>query len=255
MKHFIIVDHRAHLIANKVWSDLSIRAAAYEYDALVWPVASLERYWWTRWLHAILARLFEAVARGRSVWALGASKTPARDEKVRRGRIVFFFGWMFRDVPLMEKYRARLLARVFDGAVQKEATQLLADSEGKMRIGVRLRTRPLKGLTHGEYLVSKKRVDEIVAEYIQRRGLDSTEIALLEVPDETERDDLVGLCVLSQCDVVIGDNSSFSNLAAWLGNVPHIVTTDTPIDWSYYQDREGYFENKYATFAYGSLKL
>ena len=54
--------------------------------------------------------------------------------------------------------------------------------------------------------------------------------------------------------MVIGTNSTFGNVAAWLGDVPHVVTINEPIDWQYYRGKTAYFENKYATFAFGSLQ-
>lgn len=254
MKYFIVVEHRAHLLANRMWSDLSVRAAGYEYGARVVSIAALERWRWMRPLHVLVARLLEGLTRGRSLWALGAPKTLANSSVLRDQQVIYFFGWLFKDIGLMEKYRSRLVANVFSNRVRAHAAEQLAASEGKTRIGIRHRTRPFRGFSHGEYLVPRGRVDEIVSQYIEQRGLERTQVALVEVLDDVAWDDVVGLCALSQCSVVIGDNSTFSNLAAWLGNVPHIVTTNDPVDWDYYQDKKHYFENKYATFSHGSLK-
>lgn len=254
MKYFVVVEHRAHLLANTMWSDLTVRAAGYEYGARVFSLAALERWRWTRPLHVLVARLFEGLARTHALWALGAPKTLANSSMLHNQQATYFFGWLFKDIGLMEKYRSRLVANAFSNRVRAHATARLAGSEGKTRIGIRHRTRRFKGFTHGEYLVPRERVDEIVSQYIEQQGLEWTQVALVEVLDDVARDDMVGLCALSQCSVVIGDNSTFSNLAAWLGNVPHIVTMSDPVDWDYYKDKMHYFENKYATFSHGSLR-
>jgi hypothetical protein len=58
------------------------------------------------------------------------------------------------------------------------------------------------------------------------------------------------LFTLAATDIVIGSDSSFGNLAAYLGNVPHLVITKEPIDWPYYHEKTTYSPTKYCTMVH-----
>ncbi len=161
--------------------------------------------------------------------------------------ITYFIGWHFRNPIGLEKYREALTTAFAPTKnTIKKIENALAPFRGKRLVGVRLRQQPYKGFPNGDFVVSRERVDTIVAEYLRENGLDAKDVELITVSD---KHDVTNLFLLSKCSVVIGDNSTFSNLSAWFGNVPHIVTTNEPIDWEYYKNRSEYFENKYATFA------
>ncbi len=159
----------------------------------------------------------------------------------------YFIGWHFRNPIGLEKYRDSLTTAFTPTEnTVKKIEYALTPFRGKRLIGVRLRQQPYKGFPNGDFLVSRERVDTVVAEYLSENRLNAKDVELITVSDKY---DVTSLFLLSKCNVVIGDNSTFSNLAAWFGNVPHIVTTNEPIDWEYYKNRPDYFENKYATFA------
>ena len=251
MKTFFIIEHRARETTNRLLSDLNIHAAALEVGARVFDLTFLEGTPFA-WMIDLLTR------RGGGLWAMGAAKflppTKPLGERYASRRIVYFFGWMFRNPVGMERHRAALL-KLFrpDRRMQRKIDAILAPLQGRVLVGVHLKQKPFKGFEDGEFLIPRARVQKIVGEYLQERGLQEKDVALVEVSDlGPHKDNLLGLHLLSRCSVVIGTNTTFSNLAAWFGNVPHIVTTNEPIDWNYYNGKTTYFENKYATFSHGS---
>lgn len=176
----------------------------------------------------------------------------------------YFIGWHFRNPIGLERYRDALIAAFMPNeGVLKEIEGVLVPFREKRLIGVHLRQQPYKGFEDGDFLVSPPRVRRIVDEYLREQKLDAENVALIIVSDKNidpvafanftthmrRGNDVAGLFLLSKCSVVIGTNSTFANLAAWFGNVPHIVTTNEPVDWRYYKKPTAYFENKYATFA------
>lgn len=161
--------------------------------------------------------------------------------------ITYFIGWLFRNPAGLERHRAALVSAFQPKEnILKRIETVLSPFRGKRLIGVHLRQQPYKGFEDGSFLVPQTRVRAIVDEYLHKNKLRDTEVAVVTVSDKY---DATNLFLLSKCSVVIGTNSTFSNLAAWFGNIPHIVTTNEPIDWAYYANRTAYFENKYATFA------
>lgn len=176
----------------------------------------------------------------------------------------YFIGWHFRNPAGLERHRDALIAAFTPKKhVLKKIEEAIAPFQGKCLIGVHLRQQPYKGFPDGDFLVHPSRVRRIVDEYLRENALNAENVALVIVSDRDVDpaafgdvatlvrygNDVATLFLLSTCSVVIGSNSTFSNLAAWFGNVPHIVATNEPMDWEYYRNRQAYFENKYATFA------
>lgn len=176
----------------------------------------------------------------------------------------YFIGWLFRNPRGIERYRNEIISAFTPKEnILKKIEKVFAPLRGKQLVGVHLRQQPYKGFEDGSFLVSPARVRAIVDEYLHKKKLSYKDVALVVVSDKgvdssafsgfsahiSREDEVTNLFLLSKCSVVIGTNSTFSNLAAWFGNIPHIVTTIEPIDWEYYRDKTTYFENKYATFA------
>jgi len=160
----------------------------------------------------------------------------------------YFIGWLFRNPVGLERYRNEIVSAFLPKKkILKKIENVLATLRGKRLIGIHLRQQPYKGFDDGSFLVSPARVRAIVDEYLHEKKLDAKEVAFVTVSDKY---DVTNLFLLSKCSVVIGSNSTFSNLAAWFGDVPHIVQSNEPVDWEYYRKVTTYFENKYATFAF-----
>lgn len=179
-------------------------------------------------------------------------------------KTTYFIGWHFRNPAGLERHRDALIAAFMPReGVLKKIEGTLVPFQGKRLIGVHLRQQPYKGFSDGDFLVSVSRVRRIIDEYLREHALKAEDVALVIVSDKDvdpaafadfathiqRGNDVTALFLLSRCSVVIGSNSTFCNLAAWFGNVPHIVATNEPMDWNYYQAPTAYFENKYATLA------
>ncbi len=176
----------------------------------------------------------------------------------------YFIGWHFRNPVGLERHRDALIASFMPKErVLKKIKDTIAPFQGKRLIGVHLRKQQYKGFEDGSFLIPTPRVRQIIDEYLQEKKLGVKDVVLIIVSDKSVDstafegftthtrcgNDVAALFLLSKCSVVIGTNSIFSNLTAWFGDVPHIVTTNEPIDWEYYRNTTAYFENKYATFA------
>ena len=261
MKRLIIVEHRAKELANCLWNDLSISAYGIDIGARVINMTYMEHVRFLRPLHTLYARIVDIATRGiNGLWTTETSKflppTAQVSKKFMVCNTLYFFGWLFRNPIGLERYRDALVAKFAPGnRAQRKINDIITPLQGKRRrIGIHIRQRPFNGFENGEFLVSRERVEKIVDEYLLQLNLKKEEVAFVEVSDlGRQKDDLTGLHLLSRCDVIIGDNSTFSDLSAWFGNIPHIVTTNEPIDWPYYRGKSTYFDNKYATFTHGSL--
>lgn len=176
----------------------------------------------------------------------------------------YFIGWLFRNPLGLERYRDKLITAFAPKEnVLNTLKKILSPFSGKQLIGIHLRQKPFKGFEDEHFIVPAVRVRTLVDEYVREKKLDTGDVALVIISDveinpdtfksyathRSRGDTVSNLFLLSQCSVVIGTNSSFSNLAAWFGNVPHIVESHEPLDWEYYRNAMTYFDNKYATFA------
>ncbi len=184
-------------------------------------------------------------------------------KKVATGEQVYSYGWLFRHTKGLAPYRSQLL-EAFKPARQVQDTidQVIAPvARTHTLIGVQVRQRPYTGFADGTYLVHLSRVRTIIEEYLDMRRLDKKDVALVIVSDEGVPAELfadyttfvspepepTNLFLLAHCSVVIGENGSYANLAAWFGDVPHIVTSESSIDWDHYKDKRRYFANDYLT--------
>lgn len=262
-RRVIIVRRNCHEYANSLWSDMAIYAYALAATARVWNLATFENGPFAP-LHTAIAALFGRLSSSGQYTFLPPT-TPLQGKFAERYTL-FFVGWLFRNPEGFRRYRTELIKR-FGPHAREEARmkKILARlPAGRVVIGVHLRLAPFRYFSDGEFLVSPACVRNIVQEYLHERGLVQDQAALVLIADAPVPDvfdDFVtyraygnaraNFLLLSKCSAIIGTNTTFCNLAAWFGDVPHIVTTDTPIDWAYYADKERYFENKYATFAFG----
>ena len=258
---YVIIKPNCRELANHLWNYLSIYAYGIETGARVFNPSFVE---WHRYFNLsskkmhvprILMSLYASYlvrARARCVrLTLGITTyLPPTRQLVARGdacETTYFIGWHFRNPVGLEKHREALVtAFTPTKSVLAKIAETLTPLRGKILLGVHLRQEPYRGFEDGSFLVSRERMDTIIAEYLRENRLDAKDVELITVSDKY---DVTSLFLLSKCSAVIGDNSTFSNLAAWFGNVPHIVATNEPVDWEYYRNTTAYFENKYATFA------
>lgn len=280
MKKIVITKPGCRLFANHVWNYISIYAYALETGAqVINPSFST----WHRYFNLQRGGLFSLFGRLRGVIDVLYGSYVVRMHKScsllavneliylspptakKACDTLYCIGCFFRNPRGLERYRTEIITAFMPKQfVLERIKTALAPLRGKHLIGVELRQRPYPGFPKGDFLVRPERIRHIVEEYLREKRMRTDDVALVIVSDAPvdstvfhgfkthfgNENEVTALFLLSKCGVVIGTNATFSNLAAWFGNVPHLVATNEPIDWAYYKDQATYFENKYATFAH-----
>ena len=277
MKKYIIVKPNCRELANHLWNYMSIYAYGLETEARVYNPAFFEwhRYFNLRGRKMCIRKMLLSLygsylirVRARCVQLTLGITTYLPPTKPLIGgdacETTYFIGWHFRNPVGLARHRDALITAFMPKErILKKIEDVLTTLYGKRLIGVHLRQQPYKGFPDGDFLVPISRTRRIVEEYLREQKLDVKDVALIVVSDKnigsatfgsfttyvSREDEVVNLFLLSKCSIVIGSNSTFANLAAWFGNVPHIVVLNESVDWDYYRNRQKYFENKYATFA------
>lgn len=269
MKKLVIVKPGCKELGNELINRMSIYAYGLEIGARVMNHSAYGYPWLLRAVHALYARY---IGKRNSACSLRAWRAPIFLPPTKPLPIaqtcdsLYFFGWVFRNPAGIEKYRKEIVAAFTPNKRKLENIRGIVSSlpADRTLIGIHLRQRPFLGFPRGDFLVSVERVTQILDEYVRENGLDAKDVALVVVSDMllTEKtfagykhrvlygNTETNLFSLARCSAVIGTNTTFSNVAAWFGNVPHIVTTNETVDLEYYRDKAVYFDNKYATFAY-----
>ncbi len=275
MKKIIITKPGCQELANHLLNYLSIYAYGLETGAQVVNPSFSKWYRYFNLKKDVLERLWSIfdglygsyVVRAHKKCALFAVNEVVHLSSTTKKNAcdtLYFIGWFFRNPLGLEKYHDEILSAFQPKEhILKKIENILSPLKGKKLVGVQIRQQPYPGFSDGRFLVSPERVRQVVDEYMSERKLSAVDTALVVVSDKavdltmfegfathvSHEDEVTNLFLLSKCSVVIGTNSTSSNLAAWFGNVPHIVTTNESINWEYYHDIKTYFENKYVTFA------
>lgn len=268
-KKLVIVKPGCKELGNELINHMSIYAYGLEVGARVINRSGYGYIGLLKVLHAVYARY---IGKRNAKCSLRAWRAPIflpptkQLPSAQTCDTIYFFGWVFRNPIGLQKYREEILTAFTPDARAVGNIRSVVSSLPTERtlIGVHLRQRPFVGFPDSDFLVSASRVKQILEEYVREKNLDAKGVALvvvsdLSVPKETfaeyEHSIVYGntetnLFLLARCSVIIGTNTTFSNVVAWLGDVPHIVTTKESVDWEYYRNKATYFENKYATFAF-----
>lgn len=182
-------------------------------------------------------------------------------------KTLYLTGWLFRNPEGLKKYRREILDYF-------RPTREISDWNEKLLcplrqrydrlVGVHIRQSDYAEYKSGEFLISPKRAREIMDEYLEHFGQDRKRTYFLLASDgPIDRGIFSGLefglsggnavedlFALSGCDVILGSDSSFGGFAAYYGDIPHIVFKKEKMDWPYYEDKKGYFENKYCALVH-----
>ncbi len=175
---------------------------------------------------------------------------------------IYFSGSMFRNPAGWHKYRNKIIEyfkpkkSVLNFA--KTTTEELKEKYEHI-VGVHMRQGDYKQLfENGKYYFNSSQVAEILKEYLKEFNKDSQKTVFLICSDgEIEQDKFKTLNIeksngnavedlftLSQCDIIIGSNSSYGAFAAYWGNVVHIVFERPQVEWQFYKDKNKFFENQ-----------
>lgn len=275
MKKIIITKPGCRELANHLWNYMSVYAYGLEIGARVvnpsfskWHrYFNLRRSFFERVWGMIDVLYGSYVVRAHKKCALLAVNAivhlpPTAQENACD--TIYCIGCFFRNPRGLDRYRKEIVSAFQPKEyILKNIEGSLAPLAGKRLIGVQIRQQPYPGFLDGRFLISPARVRQIVHEYLSGNKMDAKDVALVIVSDKViDQSIFAGIAMqvvsgnavtslfsFARCSVVIGTNSTTSNLAAWFGNAPHIVATNEPMDWDYYRGITTYFENKYATFA------
>ncbi|OHA17034.1 MAG: hypothetical protein A3C79_01995 [Candidatus Taylorbacteria bacterium RIFCSPHIGHO2_02_FULL_45_28] len=180
---------------------------------------------------------------------------------------IYFIGWLFRNPVGLKKFRAEIISAFTPNeAMERKVNGIVRPLRQKYEkiVGVHVRQSDYSTFKGGAYFISQNRVKEIIGEFMVNDSIDKDKILFLITSDGridekifrdintyiSKENAITDLFLLSSTDTVIGSDSSFGAFAAWYGNVPHIVMTKNPIDWSYYAGKKEYFENQYSNMVH-----
>jgi len=177
---------------------------------------------------------------------------------------IYLDGWMFRNPVGIKKYHKEIVSffkpKTLIESRSKEIISKLR-SNFKNVIGVHIRQGDYRTFKRGKYFVDQGRIREILDEFISVYKINKDQTVFFIASDgHIENNYFNGLSTyvsgenaavdmfsLASTDVIIGSDSTFGDFAAYYGNIPHIVCSRDTIDWKYYIDKDGFFENKYST--------
>jgi hypothetical protein len=175
---------------------------------------------------------------------------------------IYFDGWLFRNPEGMKKYRKEILEYFAPKEKIRESVRdFIVPIRKKYRhiIGIHIRQNDYIGFKDGKYFVPQSRARKIIDEYIETSKIKASETCFVIcsdgkidgklfsgldfiIPDKSPIEEFF---ILTSCDIILGADSTFGALAAWFGNIPHVIFKKEKIDWEYYKDERNYFENKY----------
>ncbi len=180
---------------------------------------------------------------------------------------IYLDGWLFRNPSGIEKYRNEIIKyfrprKDIEEIVNRKIKELRGRYESI--VGVHIRQGDYKTWRGGAYFIEQKRVREIIDEYISVFKIDINKTCFVIASDgqiDTEifgelnifvskENAVVDIFLLASSDTIIGSDSTFGAFASYYGNIPFFVMQNKSIDWSYYNDKTKFFENKYSTMVH-----
>lgn len=181
--------------------------------------------------------------------------------------IFYFDGWLFRNPVGIEKYRKEITAYFAPRKdIREKIENFILELQKKYSaiIGVHIRQDDYKTFKGGKYFFTQEEVRKILDEYLQFSGKDRAQTAFVICSDgPIDRNAFAGLNIvfpqgnamedlftLAKTEVIIGSNSTYGAFASYYGNIPFIIFEHSGIEWDYYRDKKGYFENKKSTFVF-----
>lgn len=180
---------------------------------------------------------------------------------------IFFSGWLFRNPKGIVKFREEIIQYFRPVPSVENASKTFIDeirSKYGYVVGVHIRQGDYRTFKDGKYWIEQGRVRDILNEFIKFKNLDLTQTCFAIASDgRIDQENFKGLnfkistmgsiedlFMLSKVDIIIGSDSSFGDFAAYYGNIPHIIFKKENMDWSYYEDKDKFFENKYCTMVH-----
>ncbi len=213
------------------------------------------------------SEVISSVNSNNDVYYLPPTKPHTQELKEREvlGKI-YFSGWLFRNPQGLEKHREAIVEYFKPiEKIELEIEDFLKDARTfKHVVGVHIRQGDYKKFKDGKYWIEQTRVREIMDEYLKFSGKSKDEVCFVIASDGVIRPELFtglniqisflsaihDLFMLSKTNIILGSDSSFSDFAAYYGNIPHVVFQKNTVDWNYYFGKDTYFENTYCTMVH-----
>ncbi len=273
MKKLIVLNHNMGRLANQLWQYISVYAYALEnkYDVENLAFFEYRKYFPSlppsrlssllEPLNAIACRLSPKYGRYAGYFLLFLcarilSLIASRNYK-------YVTEWTFRFPKGLSKRREEIRKLFTPNAaiVDKANNEIIGlRKRSKRIIGVHIRRGDYQSPNWKRLLFMDSEVDQILNQYLERTGAKASETCFLICSDGktdptkfnnkhvyiSNGTDIEDLYKLSLTDIIIGSDSTFGAFASYYGDIPYIVFKKE-IDWDYYKEKAGYFENKYNT--------
>lgn len=188
-------------------------------------------------------------------------------EKTKQ-KILYLEGWLFRNPKGIEVHRNEIVKffrpnKSIVQSVEKTLAPLRKHYESV--VGVHIRKGDYQSEAFAKnFLFGDEEVATILDQYLSAFGKDKEKTCFFICSDGSINVSAFNglhvaiskgsathdLFALAAADGIIGSDSTFGAFASYYGDVPFIVLRKEGIDWDYYKDRQGYFENKYCTMVH-----
>lgn len=193
-------------------------------------------------------------------------KTAELSEKESRPTI-YFNGWLFRNPEGLKKYRSEII-KFFapNDSIMQKIDNELTDARKQYRhiVGVHIRQGDYRTWQNGKYFVGEERVRAIIDEYLAFTSYSVSETLFIITSDGpvntsiflglniklAQGNAIEDMFLLSKTDIVVGSDSTYGDFAAYYGDIPHIIMTNSIMDWEYYRGKNKYFMGEYATWVH-----
>ncbi|MBU0647428.1 alpha-1,2-fucosyltransferase [Patescibacteria group bacterium] len=161
----------------------------------------------------------------------------------------YFNGWLFRSYVGIEKYHAEI-KEYFKPRQEYLAliTQFINELKNKYKliIGVHIQQGDYKTWRLGEYFFNFSQINNILNELQNNLLYKKEEIIFVLCSDEAiEKNKFINLnfvkglgneisdlYTLSECDLIIGSNSTYNAWAAYYGRKPRVIFSKEKINWT-----------------------
>lgn len=190
---------------------------------------------------------------------------PSRNDDITKTNDdVYIYGWHFRNPIGIIKYQKEIseFFKPKENIVHKINSQINdIRSKFKYVIGVHIRLGDVVNefMDNDRIAYSEVEVLPILNAFLVEFNYDPKDAVFMICSDGkiskekfnklnifiTNNNHIEDMWLLSKTDTIIGADSSFAIMASLLGNKPFIVFKRGGIDWQYYKDKSGFFENKF----------
>lgn len=270
MKKIIILNHNGGRLGNQLWNYINILGYCIEkkYVCKNYCFYGYDRFFQTPLIHPLLDPLLK-ITPGRIKrklhhlvnWYIhkkypthiidSGDKKPiyfTEQTDLLDNATVYLNGWMVRSPHLIKKHYKQIRSLLTPthpiDRIVKERFATLRKKYQKI-IGIHIRKGDYKEYANGKFYFEEKDVREIIDSYNTKNNTSLSTLFYICSDGEINKDMFNGITTqygngnvvddlysLSMCDIIIGSDSTFGGVAAYLGNIPFVIFSHDKIDWS-----------------------